>query len=45
VELVFAFALVLGAVLLITVATTGSTFGTAIRGKADTSKLKTLPGA
>jgi len=45
VELVFAFALLLGAILLITVAVTGSTFGTTIRGKADTSKLKTLPGA
>jgi len=44
-ELVFAFALILGAILLITVAVTGSTFGTAIRGKANTSNLKTLPGA
>ena len=44
-ELVFAFALLLGAILLITVAVTGSTFGQSIRGKADTSKLKTQPGA
>ena len=44
-ELVFAFTLLLGAILLITVAVTGSTFGTAIRGKANTSQLKQQPGA
>ncbi len=44
-ELALFFALLLGAVLLITVAVTGSPFGAAIRGQADTSKLKTQPGA
>ena len=44
-ELVFGATLLLGAILLITVAVTGSTFGTAIRGKANTSTLKTQPGA
>lgn len=44
-ELAFAIALILGAVLLGTVALTGSSFGAAISGNADTSKLKTAPGA
>ena len=44
-ELVFAFAILAGAALLITVALTGSTFATAFRGQANTSHLKTLPGA
>ena len=44
-ELVFAFTLLLGAILLITVAVTGSTFSQTIRGKANTTQLKTQPGA
>lgn len=44
-ELAFAFVLILAAVLLLTVAVTGSSFGAAVRGKADTSNLKTAPGA
>lgn len=44
-EAVLAFAALLGGALLITVAVTGSTFRQTIAGQADTSKLKTLPGA
>lgn len=42
---VFAFAVLLAGVLLITVAVTNSTFGAAVRGQANTSQLKTQPGA
>lgn len=44
-ELVFAFLLLIAAVLLITVAVTGSTFRQTIAGHANTSSLKTQPGA
>jgi hypothetical protein len=45
VELVSAFAMLLGAILLITVALTGSTFRQTISGHANTTSLHQQPGA
>jgi len=45
VEVVFAFALLLAGIVLITVAVTGSTFRQTVRGKANTARLHQTPGA